>query len=494
LRIAYRPGERHAQYVFMDTDLLTHTRTFLAQQRLFTPAARLLVAVSGGPDSLGLLHILVQLRAQGGPELHVAHLDHGFRGAASAADAAFVAAQAAAWQTPITVAHQDVPALAQTWRLSSQAAARKARYAFLAQTARRLAAHAVATAHQADDQAETVLLHLLRGAGPAGLRGMRPLVPWPEWAEADSAAPAAPAPPLIRPLLAVPRAALSAYCAAAGLTPRDDPSNQSAHYTRTQVRRTLLPAFQAINPEAGAALGRTAAICADDYAYIQEQLDAVWPTLTHSDAHRISFAGATWSGLHAALQRYALRRAAASLGQTEVSFAQIEAARACTTAGVGKRYELGPDLRLATSYGGFTLYLRHAPPHVRAPQLEQERLPLAGGTTALGNGWLCVVQHEPPAQPSPWWIGLNAAGAGAHLSLRRRRPGDRIRPAGGRGSRKLQDLFVDRKIPRAQRDAWPILLVGEQIAWVAALRADAAFTVPPEQATIWVGIIRDTER
>jgi tRNA(Ile)-lysidine synthase len=339
-----------------------------------------------------------------------------------------------------------------------------------------------------------VLLHLLRGAGPAGLRGMRPLVPWPEWAEAEAAAPPDPAPVLIRPLLDVPRAALNAYCAAAGLTPRDDPSNQSAQYTRSRVRRTLLPAFQALNPAAVAALGRTAAICADDYAYIQGQLDAVWPTLTHSDAHRISFAGAAWSGLHAALQRYALRRAAAILGRAEVSLAQIEAARACTTAGVGKRSDIGPDLRLETTYDGFTLQLRQPPPEMSAPQLEPEHLPLANGTTALGNGWLCVVQHEPPAQPSPWWIGLDVAGAVAQLSLRRRKPGDRIRPAGGRGSRKLQDLFVDRKIPRAQRDAWPILLVGDQIAWVAGLRADAAFAVPPEQATMWVGIIRDTQQ
>jgi tRNA(Ile)-lysidine synthase len=493
LRTAHRSGERRAQYVFMDTDLLTHTRTFLAHQRLFAPTTRLLVAVSGGPDSLALFHLLVQLRDQGGPQLHVAHLDHGFRGAQSAADAAFVAEHAAQWATPITHERQDVPSLAQAWRLSPQAAARRARYAFLSRVAVTVHAQAVATAHHADDQAETVLLHLLHGAGPAGLRGMRPLTPWNEWATAAAAHPPPAEPPLIRPLLDVPRADLVAYCRAAGLTPRDDPSNNAPYYARSLVRTDLLPALQALNPQAVAALGRTATICADDYAFLQHSLDALWPTLAQTHAGWIAFQRSTWDGLHVALQRYALRRAAAQLGRTELSFDQVEAARTCLAADPGRSIDLGPDIRLETEYTRFIIRLHTITPPIDAPQLAAELVHLNPGRTPLGNGWFGIVQPEAPEHPSPWWIGLHL-NADAHLALRRRRPSDRLRPVGGPGSRKLQDLFVDLKIPRAHRPAWPILLVNDQIAWVAGLRTDAHFAVPSEQATIWVGIIRDTEQ
>jgi tRNA(Ile)-lysidine synthetase-like protein len=162
--------------------LLERVRALLAEQDLLSPEALLLVAVSGGPDSLCLLHLLTPLRADGGPRLHVAHFDHGARGAQATAEAAAVAELGTAWGLAVTVEHRDVPALARASGISFMAAARQARYAFLANLANRIEAHAVAVAHQADDQAETVLLHLLRGAGLAGLRGMRPVVPWHEWA------------------------------------------------------------------------------------------------------------------------------------------------------------------------------------------------------------------------------------------------------------------------------------------------------------------------
>lgn len=473
----------------MDTDLLSHTRAFLAHYQPSPPAPRLLVAVSGGPDSLALAHLLVHLRDLGLLELHIAHLDHGFRGAESAADAAFVGAFAAHAGTPATIEHADVPALARRWRLSNQAAARRARYAFLARVAHTLRASAVVTAHHADDQAETVLLHLVRGAGPAGLRGMRPSVPWAEWAT-DPPAPTPDAPPLLRPLLPIARAELEAYCRAAGLTPRSDPSNSNTAYARTRVRRTVLPALQELNPHVAAALGRTAAVCAEDYAFMQSQLDAVWPALAHPEVGWIGFDRRVWTSLHTALQRYALRRAMEWLGRPELSFSLNEAAGACIASGAGKRLDLGPDVLLETEYVRFIIRLRNTVPPVDAPQLAAEYLPLAVGRNALGNGWVCIIQAAPPQAASPWWVGLTPV-AGATLALRRRQAGDRFLPAGGVGRRRLQDLFVDSKVPRAQRAAWPLLLVDDQIAWVAGLRTAAPFAVAPDQATIWVGIVRD---
>ncbi|NJM05658.1 tRNA lysidine(34) synthetase TilS [Candidatus Gracilibacteria bacterium] len=201
------------------------------------------MAVSGGPDSLALLYLLNELRHGGGPQLHVAHLDHGLRGEESAAEAHFVATTAASLGLPSTVVLRDVAALARGRNLHD--AARTVRYTFFAEVTRAHAAQAVATAHHADDQAETLLLHLLRGAGPAGLSGMRSLVPWPTWLPNTPEALVGPA--LLRPLLNTRHAELLAYCVEHGLVPRDDPSNSAPRYTRSRLRSTILPALRAEN-------------------------------------------------------------------------------------------------------------------------------------------------------------------------------------------------------------------------------------------------------
>src|SRR5215211_2544620 len=166
--------------------LIAEVRNSITTQRLIGSGAPVVVAVSGGPDSLCLLHVLNRLWVDLGFTLHVAHLDHQIRGEESAAEARFVAGLAHDWGLPATVAATDVPALARAQRLNLHAAARVARYTFLAQVAQSIGAQAVAVAHHANDQAETVLLHLLRGAGTEGLRGMRPAVTWDEWTQIEN--------------------------------------------------------------------------------------------------------------------------------------------------------------------------------------------------------------------------------------------------------------------------------------------------------------------
>ncbi len=484
----------------MHNVLTNRVGDFLSAQGLRGPEALLVVAVSGGPDSLCLLHILAALARSGGPQLHVAHLDHGFRGAQSASEARAVVATAAAWGIPATLAYADVPAMARAAGQGSQAAARRARYVFLAEVAHAVAARAVAVAHTADDQAETVLLHALRGAGPAGLRGMRPVVPWAEWAAEYTAVHVENVPfstrtaaLLIRPLLETTRAEVLAYCAQHQLIPAEDPSNSSPRYARSRVRHRLLPALAAHNPQVVAALGRTAQICADDYAFIQSALDAAWPTLATEMPGGLELSLAAWRGLHPALHRYALRRAAARLGVAELSFAQVEVARAALDSGRTLRLPLAHRLRLDVGYHGARIMAEGAPAPADLPQLAADTLPLAApGRTPLGGGWAGIVQHEPPARPSPWWVAIPAELASS-LALRRRRPGDRFRPAGGRGERRLQDFFVDRKIPQGARDAWPILVAEAAILWVAGLRADERADVSGTGDVFWVGIVREEE-
>jgi tRNA(Ile)-lysidine synthetase-like protein len=479
----------------MSRSLVASVRASLAEHEIIASGSTVVVAVSGGPDSLCLLHVLNALRGDLGITLHVAHLDHMLRGAESAAEAAFVGATARAWGLPITLAAIDVRA--EAGRANLHQAARETRYRFLAQVARECGARAVAVAHNANDQAETVLMHLLRGAGPAGLRGMRPVVMCDEWGtEArgripdDNSRPLAldPRHPyLIRPLLHVIRGEIEAYCAEHGLEPRRDPTNLDQSATRNRIRHELLPRLIEYNPHIVAALGRTAAICADEHDYLRQALAAAWPGLARERSDAVDFAGDAWRVLHPALQREALRLAYALLGGgATLELEQIEAARAIVARGVGGRAELPGGVLLTVGYGGeFTI---GAPPAANGPQLAVDEIPLpAPGQATLGSGWAIEAAECPPPAPSmgatapasSWEIYLDADTIVVPLVVRRRRPGERFRPAGGRGSRRLQDLFVDAKVPRALRAAWPVIATPAAVVWIPGIRAAAGFTVTP---------------
>ncbi|MFN8557813.1 MAG: tRNA lysidine(34) synthetase TilS [Dehalococcoidia bacterium] len=212
--------------------------------------ATLLVAVSGGPDSLALLHALARVAPPASIALHVAYFDHGLRPAADvAAEREFVAEQAAALGLPFSWGAADVCGEARRQRRSIEDAARRCRYAYLGRLTTTIGAEAVATGHTATDQAETVLLRLLRGAGVAGLAAMAPRARWPL---------AGDGPDVVRPLLALPRGRTLAYCADLGLHPRHDPENVNPRYPRVRVRHELLPLLMELNPRAVEALGRVA--------------------------------------------------------------------------------------------------------------------------------------------------------------------------------------------------------------------------------------------
>lgn len=483
------------------TRMLNRVRTALNRLSLLRPDTLVVVAVSGGPDSLCLLHLLWRLRDETGLSLHVAHLDHCFRGEESAAEAHFVADTARAWNIPATIEQSDVLSLVQHTGQNKQATARAVRYAFLAQVAQRTRASAVAVAHQADDQAETLLLHLLRGAGPAGLRGMREAVPWHEWAghlsqSEDEGWGAV----LIRPLLSTTRAEITAYCTQHELEPRHDPSNASPHYTRNRIRTGLLPHMALYNQHILTALAHTAQICSDDYAYMQLQLDTLWtPDLVEERPDAIRFSIARWKELPSALQRYALRRAASRMADSDdIGYESIEAGRTAYTRGTGCRQSLGNGLLLHVGYGTFTISRCDKPAgpfHGSLPQMGEDTLPLAvPGVTPISESWSLICSFEQPADlPEDgrwrWWATLDAdvIDRNGQPVLRRRQSGDRFQPAGGRGSRSLQNFFVDQKVPRDVRAAWPLLATPTALVWVVGIRTDARFQAGPETVRcVWV--------
>jgi tRNA(Ile)-lysidine synthase len=468
--------------------------TLLATLRAFWQAARaagvaeagpLVAGVSGGPDSLALLHALVHFAPEAGLRVHVAHLDHGLRPEA-AADAAFVAATCAAWDVPCTVGRADVAAVAAQGGWSLEDAARRVRYTFLAGVAATVGAGAVAVGHNADDQVETVVAHWLRGAGPAGLAGMAPWapVPLPEDHAALAAAhgvPVAGAPPwLLRPLLNTWRAEITAYCAEAGLTPREDASNADPVYRRNYLRHTLIPLLEREYPGLRRRLHAGAALFADEDALLEADLDRCWPDVAAVAGDSVAIRLAPFAALPRALQRRALRRAVALVAGNLQGLDASHIMEALALLGAEGR--TGAVLQWP---GGLTLRRERdravlipagaVPVDTRWPQLAPGQVcPLPRvGMVELPSYLLLIAEYAPEDAPvaSPWTAVFDADAledAGGSLVLRTRRPGDRVRPLGlgGRG-RKLQDLLIDGGVPQPVRDSLALLaLAGGEILWV----------------------------
>jgi tRNA(Ile)-lysidine synthase len=446
------------------------------------------------------------------PRLHVAHLDHGLR-PGSVDDAAFVARLAEVRGLPATLEARDVAGLAAREGEGLPAAARRVRYAFLAGVARQVGAQVVLTGHHRDDQAETVLMALLRGAGLDGLSGMRLRSPWPlsvaEVSQLEGATQTLPT--LARPLLAIARADIEAWCAARDLVYRRDPSNEDASRLRGQVRHTLLPALEVANPRLRLTLTRTAELLEQDRALIEELVDEAWSEAALIDgtapspaalrpetrvaqasgerARSVSLSGPLWRGISPAVRGRLVRRAVAALGGDLRSLGYEHVAAICAADDAAASGAPGPSavglpagLRAVPSAEG--LRIERSMPRIPPPRLGAEPVALAlPGITRLPGGWAIEVAIEKGARRSlrrdPWLAQLDADSVGATgvLSVRGRRPGDRFQPLGmGGRSKSLQDFFVDARVPAPERDGWPLVVAGvgdgQRIVWIPGHRVD----------------------
>lgn len=491
------------------TDLVEATRRAIETERLVAAGDSVVVAVSGGPDSVALLDVLVRLRDGLGITLHAAHLDHRIR-PTSAEDAAFVADLAQRWGVPCTVAAADAPALAAERGLSLEEAGRLARYGFLAALAAALGASVVAAAHHADDQAETVLLRLLRGSGLAGLRGMRPSAPLPPGggdvrvAIERSDAPRLPAvltppansPParLVRPFLGITRDEIRAHVAAFDLPHRLDPTNADPNILRNRVRLELLPLLATYTPAITAILGRTAQTLADDYDVLHALTLAAWPSVARERGDGIELELAALTQQPPALRRALVREALTRVGPLrDVSLAHIERCLALAEAGaVGVGADLPSGVRVTRGYTTLTIG-RGAPALPDWPLLPPDSLPLAvtapgvtvlpGGRWALHCAWGGAGEMERAAQGrvTPCWAETVDAGVAAGgLWLRTRRDGERFQPLGlGGRSRSLHAFMSDTHISPDARDRLPIVANGAHIVWVGGFRLDHRARVTP---------------
>lgn len=489
------------------------------------PPQQVVVGVSGGADSVCLLHTLLQVEKAWGLALHVAHIDHGLR-PQSAAEGKFVASLAADWGLPLHVTRLDPEAL-RADRAGLEAAARHARYSFLCQVARSItlpsAAPCVAVAHHADDQAETVLLRLVQGSGLGGLAGLRPvgLVPLP-------VGPGERPVRLVRPLLGVRRAEVLAYLARWGLAWVEDESNADLHFARNRLRHVVLPALEAINPGVVATLCRNAELWAEEAGrLVALDADAVaWLALAPPDAERVVLDLGGWLALGPPAQRGVLRAAFAALGADarQLGFAHLDAIVQRTTRRSDESPTSSPSSAddelpnmsrhdstysaalpssgphplpggLAWSVIGATasgparlcLHLATAPPLASdQPRLDaawretHPLLPLPFPGTLRAGGWRLNATLLPPAalppdwqEPGdPWRLYADASALQA-AALAAPRPGLRIAPLGMGGKhRRVVDVLRSHKIPPSVRPEWPLLVDCRdgQVLWVCGLQ------------------------
>ena len=455
----------------------------------------LVVAASGGPDSTALLRSLRRLRDEHHLRLHVAHLNHDFRGAEADHDAAFVRRLADALGLPCSIDKQDPIAYQRQRGVSSfEQAAREMRYSFLSAVAASAGATAVALGHTADDQAETVLLHLLRGSGLHGLRGMAEVVEWP-WPEPR------PGPLLFRPLLGATKADTAAYCRALGQTYREDSGNYMWRFTRNKVRHDLMPRLSRdYNPRVREALARLSRAASEDLDFIEEELARRWPGIAEEGEGAVSLGIDSLAALHPALQRHALRRAYAAVAGDARSLGEshLEAMLSLVGSRHGGR-SLDLPRRVSARRGGGTLALTRNLDLPRFPELEQEyefALPDRPGeeTSHEVGGWRLTLQAVEPGQPNPYagldppqlTARLNRDALGSRATVRTRRAGDRFQPSGMAGTKKLQDFFTDAKVPREQRDHIPLLVCDGGIAWVAGYRVAEWASAGDETHAIWM--------
>lgn len=434
----------------------------------------LLVAVSGGGDSLALLYALYQAQAEFDLRLCGAHLNHTLRGAESDADAEFVAAEFRRLDIPYTLQRADVAAYRRARRLSMEDAARRVRYAFLADAAAHHAAHAVAVAHTADDQAETLLMNIIRGSGLDGLRGMQTL---------DRLAIDAANLTLFRPLLGVSRAQTYAYCAALGLQPRQDASNLSLEHTRNRIRLELMPMLERFNPAARDALLRLARNAADDADYIRAQTNAVWQDIAHqSDAAKgvIALNTQAIARQHPAVQSRILRRAVQAVkGNADgITRRHILDMRRLIAGPAGRTLHLPDGILFAIGYDEAHIgsgaavadALSPLPPICGEHPIAipgETRIPgwrISASVSDADNDFSAIADTDGFSET----LDLDCVGVALHL--RGRRPGDRFQPLGMAQSKKLQDFMVDERIPRRWRDGVPLLVSRYGIAYVAGWR------------------------
>jgi tRNA(Ile)-lysidine synthase len=449
--------------------MLQRVAGFIARHRMLEPGQRVGVAVSGGADSIFLLHALRELAPRWDLSLSVVHIDHGIRGAASMADAEFVAQLAATLGLPFYLRRADVPGI----EGNLEQAARRVRQAFYAELIGAGTVHRIATGHTQSDQAETVLYRMVRGSGLTGLSGILPVT----------------REGLIRPLLELTRSEIECWLRERNIPWREDATNRDPTYARNRLRHEILPLLRTgFNPAVDDALANLAALARDEEDYWTSEIARRLPPATSHQP--LVLAVSQLSQTPPALARRLLRRAVEIVkGDLRgINFALIEAVLAMAAADHGHGRIHGPGVDIRRSFD----WIRIAPAGIPTPPDFSLPLEIPGSVELPGGSARIVLQvlekdaSERPLAGIPCakvgdeldWQRLHRGGAPS-LELRNWRPGDQYRRVGQSEPDKVKFFFQEARIPLWERRNWPIISFHGEIVWARRFGAAAEFATGP---------------
>jgi tRNA(Ile)-lysidine synthase len=444
---------------------LQQADAFIRKNRLISRGEKIIAAVSGGIDSMVLLDCLVSLRESYAITLAAAHFNHRLRGAGSDADEAFVRTRARELDIPFYAGGADVAAISETQKLSIQEAARDARYSFFMETLKASGFDSVATAHNADDNTETMLMNFFRGAGVNGLSGIPPH-------RRDAG--------IIRPLLFSRREEIESYAARRGITWREDPTNSETDYTRNAVRHRIIPLVREIcNPGVTPTLLRTASLFRDLGEYLTLRAAAASaPIIKQEDDGTIVLDRELLLEQPRFIREMILRDVSAGITGSLPGQNFIEAMMEIAEGDTGSHCPVG---------NGMTLYR------------DRERLLFAPSDTETSFEIPVQVGHEYALRDFVFRSShaasaamsadsnvefVDAVALTGPLHIRNWRSSDWFIPLGMDGKKKLSDFFIDTKVPLPKKHSVPLFVSGDAVVWVCGMRLDERFRITPNTTSI----------
>lgn len=440
-------------------------RHYLRHEIGLDPLKMVMLGFSGGPDSLCLLHVLIE----NGYKVIAAHLDHSIR-ASSAAEAVHVQELCGKLDVQCVSKRVDVVAFSKENHLTLEESARVLRYKFLFEEAERLGCQAVLVGHNADDQVETVLMHLLRGSGLSGLAGMRPVLLPNPWSNTI---------PIARPLIHITRSEIEDFLEQRGLTAIVDESNTDQQYFRNRIRHELVPYLTTYNPRIRERIQNMATVISTEDDFMRFSLNEVWTKVVLREGdHFLLIDRAALIALHPALQRRFLRRMIEWMapGIRDIEFDLINrAVDFCRNPTRSNRIDLLAGLELFLFDKNLVIAYETDPLHDLWPQLEAREsfeIPVPGDVR-ISSKWSLHIsrQSDFSIDPSLFTAQIDAAKVTGPLVLDRVRPGDRFAPYGYNGhTKKVGDFWTSEGLPARARKNWPLLKMGEEIIWIPGFR------------------------
>jgi tRNA(Ile)-lysidine synthase len=449
-------------------NLLDKVERRIEEHKLLAQGDVVVVAVSGGPDSVALLHILFLLSERYAWKLVAAHVNHQFRGEESASEAVFVANLAKMWGLPCEVAEIDVPAYIQQTSLNGQTAAREKRYEFLHTVAEQYSAKSIALAHHADDQAETILMRLIRGTGPSGLTGMQEIRREKKVE-------------LIRPFLRIYKSDIEQHCLQHNLAFCRDSSNELRKYFRNQIRLDVMPMLRSYNDSLPESLNRLADMMQAEDDYMEGAVQQFFAEQVTFDSRCALFSRQPFARLHVALQRRLIKLILdyLALGVEKVDFARIELMRTAILQDQTSNLKLDINEQLymvreyesirfqapRTDVGSFSYPIALEDAELLIPEVGKKL------TFDVCRHKEMTLDGSLVSSPLDTEAFFDLDQLELPLLVRSRAAGDRMQPYGLNGTKKVKDMFIDAKIPPSQRDAIPVIVDAKgQVLWIPGLR------------------------